>query len=188
MTRRLRIFLLALFVVGVCIGLVFALTRCGCPVSYHPNAVNYPVQNSLASAVKTPMGIKCILNGNTVDLAAVDQKFQEAFDCLKENWHLPKHISFGPSCVTIFFPDDWRTSCDGTQQIFGLAPQEACNDKGFSLDPNCPCGWRVTIIDGKIIATTPNLYMLKAGIVQYYSGYSAADAWNTPDLAKCAMP
>lgn len=187
MTRRLKL-LLALAPIVCGMAVAWIVGGCGCPHSVHAPLSAYNLEASLPLATVTPLGIRVVTNGQDVDLAKVDADFTAVSACMKDWFKKTPWISFDAKCVSVYIVTDWRFACeDPKMQIFGEAPFGACADKGFVPREGCVCGWR-TAVQGDTVIVPPSLYMLKAGLVQYFSGYSAYDVWNTLDLAKCANP
>jgi hypothetical protein len=183
---------IALLLIGFAIWLV--CSGCFCPrIARHNLVPEYPVNRSVCQF--TPTGVCLLLNNNIVSdgfYLIVDDKINETESCLKEwyankpdvlhrvyNWKSPAR-----SCYTILLVDDWTTSCDGEWQVFGQAPQESCNAKGFTEDPNCPCKFRGLLQDSTILVP-PDLKFLRVEIVMLLTGYRDVDFWATPDLIKC---
>jgi len=195
--RQVVIYLIALFVAFLlALYLLVAAYSCGCPRIARSNAVHsYNADHSGCSF--TPMGACVITNNNVVSdsyYLIIDDKITATESCLKSwyaerddalhrvyNWKAPAR-----SCYTVLLPDDWRVACeDPEQQVYGHAPQEACDAKGFEADLNCPCGWRTSLQSGNVIVTTPNLYMFRQSVVELLTGYAPYYAWQDKSLIPC---
>lgn len=178
---------LALIVAGIIVGA--GLFGCGCPRIGRPNVTDYPT--SKKEALRTAMGAYIVPNGNYVSgdmLKEVDYDIDEVLACIKRNY--PKYYrDIDYSCFVIVLADDWRVACeDPNQQVFGEVPHEACELKGFEEKEGCKCGMRVVIQSGKYVVTTPNLYMLPAGIVEIVTGWQSVDIYEDNKMAECAAP
>ena len=181
---------------ALCIFIAFLLCGCGCPYISRMNYTSYSI--NLNEAVTTPLGAKVIKNGNEFsdeDLQKVDEHITATEECVKEwkrtqpdvmhrnyNWKAPNR-----SCYTVVLAPDIRMSCnDPAMEIFGKAPQESCDAKGFEYKEGCECGFRVVIQDGQYICVTPNLYLFRAGVVELLTGYPSGDLWKNKTLVICA--
>jgi len=172
-------------IIYITAALIF-LGGCGCPQISRPNVTHYPVDGTV---IVTPDGALVYPSGNIVDQPtadAIDDKIDAVQACLDKNF--PRyHAGKAPKkCFRIVIAPDWRAACKGEgQQVFGKAPQSACTAKGFEEDPECPCGWRSAVQDGKYIVTTPNLYMLGQGLCEYLSGWPASELWGDEKMIEC---
>jgi len=175
------------------IALLIFLCGC-CPKICRPNVTNYPIEEQLSEGVRTPKGALVVWHGHSVSkdmLAKVDADIDFVENCVAKHYRVyrrPKR-----SCYVIYIAPDSRPACaDPDQQVFGRAPDSACKEKGLEPTEDCPCGWRVVIQDGKYIVTTPNLYMLRAGLTELLTGTSAYYIWHPyPEMrwiTECAKP
>jgi hypothetical protein len=137
-----------------------------------------------------------------VSLFEIDRLTNEVESCLAEEFGNPPvipddvinqsyclyntfDIPFPRECITVKVVDDWVWSCDGTQQLIPQeAPQELCDAKGLSYDPNCPCRWRAGIQDNHIIVVTPDLFLYKDPLIRLMT--SCNNPWAHPKISKCA--
>jgi len=171
--------------------LVFAwlvLVAC-CSTISRPVPLSYDVNN--VKTVKTPKGVVIALNGNQVDnnwFKRVDTIIERTARCVNEVY--PRKSMPKMSCWKLYIPPDWRWSCNtdsegNKYQLFGIAPQEACKQKGFEEDPDCPCGLRVAVTHENWIVVPPDLRLLNAGVVELMTGWLPYYIWQDKKLAKC---
>lgn len=179
---RILIFLL-LFAIGA--AMTWLLAGC-CPRIARANVTAYQIGKG--KCVYTPAGACVIPNDNTVDealLAEVDRKIVETEKCVYE--HFPKYKrNVKQSCYVVYIPNDIRVACQDKEQfVFGKAPLEACEAKGFGPKEDCPCGWRVAVQDGQYIITEPHLYLFRAGVAELITGWRQVDIWQSPEMVGC---
>jgi len=175
---------------------LFMAVGCGCPKIARYSYTQYSIDKR--ECIRTPEGACILTNGNIISdawLEEVDKKITETEKCIgiwkktkpdilhrDPSWKPPKR-----SCYTILLPGDWDVACsDSRQQVFGRAGNGSCLGKGLPPTEECPCAWRVVLQDGNVIVTTPNLYMLRPGVVELLTGYDSRNLWNTPELIKCS--
>lgn len=95
-------------------------------------------------------------------------------------------------CLQLLVTTQWDWSCDGQEQLLRVeAPGAGCRQKGFEADLDCPCRFRGGTIRSpdrhhNLVIVTPNLRMLRAEVVRYWSG--CWDVWRDSRLARCANP
>lgn len=172
------------------IMIIFLCSGC-CPAICRPNIVNYDTDN--VKVVYSPHGVKVVTNGNYVDdrwFAELERIIMETSKCVAKAE--PKYSSPKLSCWHIYLVPDWRWSCNVDSQgkryqLFGYAPQEACEQKGFKEDINCPCGWRIAVINKRWIAVPPDLRMLSAGVIELQTGWPQHLIWQNKKLAGCYL-
>jgi hypothetical protein len=194
--RQAVVYIIVIFLVFV--GLLCLLCwayACGCPRIARPSATHYAVDKT--QCTYTPEGACVLLNHNIVSdswYELLDAKITATEACLKTwyatkpdvlhrvyNWKAPAR-----SCYVVYVPDDWRVACeDPDQQVYGKAPQEACEAKGFEPKEGCECGWRTNVQDGSVIVTTPNLYLVQQSVIELLTGYPAYYIWKDAGLVAC---
>ena len=137
----------------------------------------------------------------------LDRVTDEVYSCLRHtftngklsdavissSWCSQSKIRFvKKSCFDVEIADDWRLSCDGSQQVLkDEAPEESCKAKDLHRDfDECPCSWRAGIQQKEdttpIIVTTPSLYLYKDPLLRYIT--SCDYPWSSPPLAACMTP
>lgn len=147
----------------------------------------------LKECLYTPLGVCVIPTIHSVDahfLESVDAKILEAEECLEQAYPRYMRSEKKKPCYTVYLPPDVRKSCrDEEQELFSEAPWEGCAAKGLEPIEGCKCGWRVLVITkswGNVIITTPNLRMLKAGVIEQLSGWHPYQIWEDVKMAGCA--
>lgn len=171
-----------------------------CPHYGYTSQFNYQVSYNAI----TPSGIKVDTSGQLIRLDTIDVLTNEVETCLEKNFgsppHIPQEVRNASYCVVSDFnlpcdrdcfsvkvPDDWVMSCDGSQQLLPTeAPQELCDAKGLTANPDCPCRWRAGIQNNNIIVTTPSLYLYKDPLIRIITGCN--NPWAHTRLAECAQP
>ncbi len=162
---------------------------------YHPQGVNDEIDKSKCEY--TPKGACVLLNETIVSdsfFLLVDDKITATEACLK-GWYaerddvLHRVYDWKPpvrSCYTVYVPNDWHVACeDPEQQVYGKAPQEVCDAKGFKANSDCPCGWRTNVQNGSVIVTTPNLYLFRQSVAELLTGLSSGLLWKDSNMIKC---